>query len=206
MSIKYAILGLLHYQDMHGYRIKAHLERNFGHMWSINFGQIYPNLKQLEEDGLLRRARAAPANGGPARKLYAITPAGRRAFSRWLASPAERTLLLRDPFLLRFVFFDFGSREQAIEQIDRETRRSRGQLERRRENLEHWKRQGVYVRRVAELGMLFNQMFLDWLGRTRRELARCPEKEFLSALESLAVDGTGPGRGDQGFPRRSRPS
>ena len=46
--IKYAILGLLHYTDMHGYRIKEHLERNFGHMWSINYGQIYPNLKQLE--------------------------------------------------------------------------------------------------------------------------------------------------------------
>ena len=47
MSIKYAILGLLHYSDMHGYRIKAHIEKNFGHMWSINFGQIYPSLKQL---------------------------------------------------------------------------------------------------------------------------------------------------------------
>ena len=52
MSVKYAILGLLHYRDMHGYRIKRHIEQHFGHMWSINYGQIYPNLKRLEEEGL----------------------------------------------------------------------------------------------------------------------------------------------------------
>ncbi len=49
MSLNYAVLGLLQYRDMHGYRIKEHLENNFGHMWSVNFGQIYPILKDLEK-------------------------------------------------------------------------------------------------------------------------------------------------------------
>ncbi|MBN2077576.1 MAG: PadR family transcriptional regulator, partial [Spirochaetes bacterium] len=38
---------------MHGYQIKTHIERNFGHMWSINFGQVYPSLKSLEKEGLI---------------------------------------------------------------------------------------------------------------------------------------------------------
>jgi DNA-binding PadR family transcriptional regulator len=45
MSVRYAILGLLHYRNMHGYEIKRHIERHFGHMWTINYGQIYPNLR-----------------------------------------------------------------------------------------------------------------------------------------------------------------
>ena len=49
MSAELCSLGLLQYRDMHGYRIKEHLENNFGHMWSVNFGQIYPILKDLEK-------------------------------------------------------------------------------------------------------------------------------------------------------------
>ena len=53
MGLKHSILGLLNYKPMHGYRLKEHLERNFGHMWSINYGQIYPNLKKMHNDGLI---------------------------------------------------------------------------------------------------------------------------------------------------------
>ncbi|HPI15562.1 MAG TPA: PadR family transcriptional regulator, partial [Spirochaetota bacterium] len=74
MSIKYAILGLLHYTDMHGYRIKEHIEKNFGHMWSINFGQIYPNLRDLEDGGLISMGELVPSeDGGPHKKSYSIT-------------------------------------------------------------------------------------------------------------------------------------
>ncbi len=39
MSIKFAILGLLQYKNMHGYRIKKLIERDFGFMWTVNYGQ-----------------------------------------------------------------------------------------------------------------------------------------------------------------------
>jgi len=38
---------------MHGYRIKTQIEQYFGHVWSINFRQIYPNLKSLLDEGLI---------------------------------------------------------------------------------------------------------------------------------------------------------
>jgi DNA-binding PadR family transcriptional regulator len=56
MSVRYAILGLLHYRNMHGYEIKHHIESHFGHMRTINYGQIYPNLKSMEAEGLLTLA------------------------------------------------------------------------------------------------------------------------------------------------------
>ncbi|MBN1534397.1 MAG: PadR family transcriptional regulator [Spirochaetes bacterium] len=173
MSIRYAILGLLHYTDMHGYRIKEHIEKNFGHMWSINFGQIYPNLKDLLADGQIELRELMPSDdGGPYKKLYSITEKGREEFSRWLAESPERTMLLRDPFLLKFAFFGFGDDTQALELVDDQIELYQRQLERRLNNLRRWDRQGVYVRLLAELGITQNEMYLQWLQHARAEIEK----------------------------------
>jgi DNA-binding PadR family transcriptional regulator len=187
MSVKYAILGLLHYQDMHGYRIKRHMEQHFGHMWSINYGQIYPNLKKMEQEGLVTKEEVA-RSGTPSRKLYSITPAGKEAFSQWLVSDPHGTMLLRDPFLLRFVFFGFGSKERALRLVDEQIALYETQLEKRRENMRKWQRQGIYVRKMGELGLLLNEMILEWLKRSREEIAESPDGEIPAELLELPLD------------------
>ena len=188
MSVKYAILGLLHYQDMHGYRIKRHIEQHFGHMWSINYGQIYPNLRKMENEGLLTKKEVVQT-GTPARKLYSITQAGREAFAEWLATDPQGTMLLRDPFLLRFVFFGFGSKERALEQVDEKIKFYEARLEKRRENMRRWQRQGIYVRQMGELGLLLNEMILEWLKRSRKVIAESEEGEVLTELIDLPLNG-----------------
>ena len=187
MSVRHAILGLLHYQDMHGYRIKRHLEQHFGYMWSINYGQIYPNLKKMEEEGLVTKTEVA-RTGTPSRKLYSITEAGKEAFAGWLASDAQGTSLLRDPFLLRFVFFGFGSKERALDQVDEQIRSYEAQIEKRRENMRRWHGQGIYVRQMGELGLLLNEMILEWLKRSRKEIAESPDGEIPAERMDLPVD------------------
>jgi PadR family transcriptional regulator, phenolic acid-responsive transcriptional regulator len=187
MSVKYAILGLLHYQNMHGYRIKRHIERHFGHMWSINYGQIYPNLKRMEDEGLVTKKEEA-RSGTPSRKLYSVTTAGREAFARWLASEPRGTMLLRDPFLLRFVFFGFGSKERALDQVDEQIRSYEAQLRKRQENIRRWQREGVYVRRMAELGLLLNEVILEWLRQSRREIELSSEAEAATTDVDLPID------------------
>ena len=91
MAVRYAILGLLHYKNMHGYQIKKHIENHFGYMWTINYGQIYPNLKKMQEEGLVFMELSEPGTQGPNRKLYSITTKGREAFSQWLLeAPGKR--------------------------------------------------------------------------------------------------------------------
>ncbi|HON79558.1 MAG TPA: PadR family transcriptional regulator [Spirochaetota bacterium] len=176
MSIKYAILGLLQYTDMHGYRIKEHIEQNFGYMWSVNFGQIYPNLRDLEENGMIVIADITPSDeGGPQKKCYAITEEGKEEFRRWLGNSPERQMLLRDPFLLKFAFFGFGDKERALEIIDEQIALYEKQLAQRKGNKERWKRQGVYVRLLADLGIMQNEMFLQWLVNAREEIAHSRE-------------------------------
>ena len=169
--LKFAILGLLHYTDMHGYRIKEHLEQNFGHMWSINYGQIYPNLKKLSNDGLIRMAEIVQnAEKGPPRKLYSITEKGKDAFGQWLETSPEKAMLLRDPFLMKFVFFGFGDAKRSLEIIDEQINRYTNDLDRRKKNLKRWESSGTYVRLTAELGANLNEMFLTWLKHSKKEI------------------------------------
>ena len=187
MSIKYAILGLLQYKDMHGYRIKSHIERNFGHMWSINYGQIYPNLKRMEEEGLVTKREITQINA-PDRKLYSITEKGKETFTEWLKSPPERGAILRDPFLLKFVFFGFGDRERSLEIIDEEIESYKKQMEKRRRNVVRWKDHDVYVRLMTELGLSLNDVILNWLHRAKKEIGESPEEDFTTKIANIFGD------------------
>ncbi|WDP89231.1 MAG: PadR family transcriptional regulator [Desulfobacter sp.] len=183
MSLKYAILGLLHYEDMHGYRIKEHIEKNFGHMWSVNYGQIYPNLKKLEQEGLVSMGESIQ-NGrkGPPKKLYSLTDQGKTVFREWLESSPEKSMLLRDPFLMRFVFFGFGDKDRALELLDEQIRSYEDQLVLRRRNQEKWRSKDIFVNQVADLGIKMNLMYLEWLKSSRQEideLQSAPEQEEI---------------------------
>jgi PadR family transcriptional regulator AphA len=186
MSIKYAILGLLNYSDMHGYKIKEHIEKNFDYMWAVNFGQIYPNLKDLEEEGFIHMFEVVPSEaGGPHKKLYSITEKGIDELSRWLAESPHRPMLIRDSFLLKFAFFGFGEDERAMEIIDEQIEIFKAQLKRRHINRRRWEKQDVYVRLIVELGITQNKMYLEWLRHARAEI----EKSSKGAVpeKSLAI-------------------
>jgi DNA-binding PadR family transcriptional regulator len=171
MTIRYAILGLLHYKDLYGYRIKKHIEDNFGHMWSINYGQIYPNLKKLCENGfIVMKEMQQKGQKGPPRKLYSITQEGRDEFQRWLKDSPEQKMLIRDPFLMRFVFFGFGNKERAVEIIDEQIADYQDQLDKRYRNKEKWKDKDIYVNLIADLGIEFNEMVLKWLHHSREAI------------------------------------
>lgn len=177
MSVRYAILGLLHYRPMHGYEIKRHIERHFGHMWTINDGQIYPNLKNLENEGLIALSHVGPSEkGGPTRKLYAVTPAGRSDFARWLERDEESRMFLRDPFLMKFIFFGFGDPHQAVAILDRQIAQYEEQFRRREQHVARWRERGRYVRLIAELGVEFNRIYVAWLKKARLEILAGEEK------------------------------
>jgi DNA-binding PadR family transcriptional regulator len=79
----YLILGLLLEEPLTGYAIKKLTEQRFRFFWNESFGQIYPQLKRLAEEGYVR-ARRDPA-GGRDRIVYALARKGRSALREWLA-------------------------------------------------------------------------------------------------------------------------
>ncbi|MYF92724.1 MAG: PadR family transcriptional regulator, partial [Gemmatimonadetes bacterium] len=52
---KYAIMGMLSIRPMSGYDMKKLIAQSISYFWNESFGQIYPTLKKLVEEGLATR-------------------------------------------------------------------------------------------------------------------------------------------------------
>ena len=87
-TTSHALLGMLSLGPASGYDLKKRIEGSVAHFWSESYGQIYPMLSQLAEDGLAERTRERQ-QGKPDRQVYAITTRGREELARWLDTPAR---------------------------------------------------------------------------------------------------------------------
>src|SRR5437588_8875419 len=77
------ILGMIAFGRQTGYDIKQLVDKSTRHFWAASYGQIYPELRRLEEHGLVRGV--SDPRGGRARTVYQLTPAGTAALHEWLA-------------------------------------------------------------------------------------------------------------------------
>jgi DNA-binding PadR family transcriptional regulator len=94
-----ALLGLLHDGAMTGGQLMAAAERRLGPYWSMTRSQVYRELPALAEMGYVKLGKPGPRASQP----YSITPAGKRAFARWLSEdPGSESL--RNPVALRVAF------------------------------------------------------------------------------------------------------
>ncbi|GAB3799484.1 PadR family transcriptional regulator [Micromonospora zhanjiangensis] len=94
-----ALLGLLHEGPMTGGQLMAAAERRLAPYWSMTRSQVYRELPVLADQGLVRLGKPGPRSSQP----YAITAAGKRTFSRWLAETPGRDTI-RNPTALRVAF------------------------------------------------------------------------------------------------------
>jgi DNA-binding PadR family transcriptional regulator len=104
------ILGMIALGRQTGYDIKQFVDQSTRHFWAASYGQIYPELKRLEQQGLVR-SRSEPT-GGRLRSVYELTDTGRTALLDWLGSDAEPTYEVRDEGMLKLFFSDFASPAQ----------------------------------------------------------------------------------------------
>jgi PadR family transcriptional regulator AphA len=95
------ILGMLAARPRSGYEIKQLVDSSARFFWAASYGQIYPELRRLEEAGLI--AGADSSQGARQRTVYRLTAAGRRAARAWIARPPE-VFETRDEGLLELFF------------------------------------------------------------------------------------------------------
>src|SRR5205085_8450101 len=98
------ILGMIRMGKRTGYDIKQLVDVSTRFFWAASYGQIYPELKRLEETGLIEGADAF--TGGRRRRAYSLTAAGEEALHDWLVSSSDLVYEVRDEGLLRFFFAD----------------------------------------------------------------------------------------------------
>jgi PadR family transcriptional regulator AphA len=175
------ILGMLGLGKETGYDIKQLVDRSTRHFWAASYGQIYPELRRLEAQGLVN-SQSEPS-GGRARTVYRLTSAGHAALDRWLASTQEGLYELRDEGMLKLFFSDLASPDLGspdalrIEHVRAMRARQEQKLEQLRA-IEPWVRNGppgTYL--TLQLGTDMAEWFIQWCEATERSLAANLERE-----------------------------
>lgn len=168
-AVTWAVLGLITLEPRSGYDIKRIIDRTIRHFWAASYGQIYPELTRLEEEGWIAGADAP--RGGRSRRVFTITPKGRQALRDWLQGPETR-IELRDESLLRLFFADAGPDELGL-----------GLLQARRQGYEQMLAQlralddgtgpdPPFVDLVYRWGLDYCQWGIEWCSRQERRLRR----------------------------------
>jgi DNA-binding PadR family transcriptional regulator len=165
------VLGLLSLAPRSGYDIKTVVDRSTRFFWAASYGQIYPELRRLEKEGLIE-GEDAP-RGARGRRVYMLTKAGRQALVDWLVSPRGPDVELRDESLLRLFFADALPRETALQLLEG---RKRGheeflQILREIERLPGGK-DPDFVDLVLQWGIEFNEWGAQWCEKHLRRLSK----------------------------------
>jgi PadR family transcriptional regulator AphA len=168
------ILGMIGLGKQTGYDIKTLVDKSTRFFWSASYGQIYPELRRLEEQGLLR-GRSEPA-GGRARTVYELTEAGEAALYGWLASDTEPLYELRDEGMLK-LFFSDSLPERRLANIRAMREREERSLAQLRANVPHARQgaEGPYL--TLQLGIGLTECAVEWCKAAERRLAAETEKE-----------------------------
>jgi DNA-binding PadR family transcriptional regulator len=174
-NTSYVILGMLRKGPKSGYEIKAAADISTRFFWAISYGQIYPELKRLEQAGLVE-GETDPGSGRQ-RRVYSIAATGEEALHEWLTRPGDLHSELRHEGVLRFFFADALDDPERLELLDA----IRVKHERIRDELaqiapaveaacqqEGGDRLGLLT---LETGIAYQDFFIELCGRLERRLA-----------------------------------
>jgi PadR family transcriptional regulator AphA len=168
------ILGMLKLGVRTGYEIKKAIDTSTRFFWGASFGQIYPELRRLRDEGLIE-GEDVP-RGQVKRTVYSLTPAGEQALQDWLTDTERFTFEMRDEGLLRLFFGDALSPDEVVANL----RAQQGFLElvlARLREIEVAARTGfaaedqLHPYLALEYGIGLITWMRDWYAKTEQHLA-----------------------------------
>jgi PadR family transcriptional regulator AphA len=104
MSLRYALLGFLSTEPASGFDLAREFGESMGWFWFASHSQIYPELRRLEEEGLVTSTEV-PGGPGKQKRVYEITERGEAELQEWLEQPTEYPPV-RDVERVKLVFLD----------------------------------------------------------------------------------------------------
>lgn len=171
-KIDMVILGLLSHEDLTGYDIKKRIDGAISFFWKGSFGNIYPALKDMENQGLITKSDTSA--GGRERTTYHITEGGRDKLKDWLREE-QASNELKYETLLKLFFGGAESREVSLLNIEAFEDRIQkdlqvlktycGTLERSLDVEDH-----VYYYLTVSFGVETYEAYLRWCVRAKKIL------------------------------------
>lgn len=114
---QFAILGLLTTGYHTGYSIKKMIDGSLNHFWKISYGQIYPTLKLLVDNGYAS-FQVTTQEGKPDKKEYYITPNGEQTLKLWLQQPIQQLPIEKNELLLKLFFSSHQDQTSTLHHLD----------------------------------------------------------------------------------------
>lgn len=121
-TLEFAVLGLLHDTDLHGYELRKRLAALLGAFRALSFGSLYPRLRSLVARGLIEERSDEANRGRRPRITYSLTAKGREALQDMVGQTGPQSWEDGD-FDVHFAFFDLASSDVRLRIL--EGRRSR---------------------------------------------------------------------------------
>lgn len=134
MATKHMILGALMRGPAHGYSLRSDFLTKVLEEFGINDGQLYPLLKKMADEDLIRK-EIEYRETGPNRHNYHITDKGREEFLNWLKGNEgeERAfryeMIRKDEFLNKSMYFKLMEGRKAAEKIAEQIRETESTIE-----------------------------------------------------------------------------
>lgn len=100
--MRFLLLALLAHEPTHGYDLLQTYDQLFSAVLPpLNAGQIYTTLARLSRDGLVQDTSVEQENK-PAKRIYKLTEAGRKALMAWFNQPLSSPRI-KDNFYLKLM-------------------------------------------------------------------------------------------------------
>lgn len=115
MALEHALLVSLSERPGAGIDLARRFDKSIGFFWRATHQQIYRTLGRMEQDGWVSSS-VSPQAGGPDKKVYDVTDAGRAELSRWISTPGAPEGL-RSEFAVRLRGASYGDREAVLLQV-----------------------------------------------------------------------------------------
>jgi DNA-binding PadR family transcriptional regulator len=174
---KYMIMGLLSYGPMSGYEIKKWADEYLKYLlMDISYGQIYPILKQLEQDGLAA-VTSSPHGKRQESKTYQITVKGLEELRAWVRSPDTKEY----DVLLKMCFGSLITEDEMVAKLDAYRRKREAEIASMDRYLAESGDEALYgpnapyMSLITELGLAY---FREEVGWCKKAMEKIGEKNF----------------------------
>lgn len=113
------MLGVLSFGPATGYEIRKLLSETTSHFWKESYGQIYPALEELQEEGLIQETHeTAHETSARPKRRFAILPTGEAALRTWIRTPEIQLKPGRNELLLKLFFARSPDAPHLIPQVE----------------------------------------------------------------------------------------
>jgi PadR family transcriptional regulator, regulatory protein AphA len=181
------ILGLLALRPFSAYELAQQIHRGVRYMQPASERNLYAEPKRLAAAGLVRMRREQV--GRRSRTVYEITPAGRAALRRQLATPPAPPQLEFEA-LQRLVFADQGSKQDLLAALDTTSEQVQQLLEDGLQQTRGYQADGGPFPQRLHLIILFARFYTDflllvrdWVALASREVAGWPTTSDLGLTD-----------------------